>query len=1000
MTPSTKAIIIGTDYGIRRLDSNNSSPALLSELGHGKFILDWILQSFNSQNIEKQNIIFVGGYHIEKVIEKYPSLKYHFIPEWKSIGPAGVLKRMVDEITDNCFVCDDRIVFRKNSLLSIKNVDSDIVIGTIKDSDEGERNVGLLWVNKNGAAILKDFIKNVDDVKLNLADLFTKLQNSNISVSNVNLGKDCVELSDEMSLANFVLGNKAQTLERLRPIVKNAVILNQIRFAVKEWISNPLAVFSEITEAFHNTNVVVRSCSSAEDSFASSQAGHFTSVLNVEPANQEQLKNAINSVIDSYKSKITLDELGNQEIFVQPHLNEVSSCGVILTCDLDTGAPYYIVTVDNLSGKTDVVTSGVAGELETFIIYPKTPLDKLNSFQQNIVRLVDELVGLIGYDKLDLEFAVDSNGQFYLFQVRPVVEKNKKFILNKIDFDDELNQTREFIELLMQPHSRLLGKTTMFGNMPDWNPAEMIGVSPRPLALSLYQVLITDYAWAEARKQTMYRDVTSEPLMMSFAGSPYIDIRASLNSFIPSALPSELAESLVDCYIEYLREKPELHDKIEFDVAVTCLDFNFDTHSKRLTDKGFSKKDLQLFKTNLFDLTNAILCGKIAPINELGSKIKRLKELRASTINFQNNYKVLPSVISRLTKDCINYGTIPFSILARYGFIASSFLKSLVEKEIFTAEECQLFLNNVPTVASEVTQGIESLKIGKINVAEFNDKFGHLRPGTYDILSDNYSQRTEYFLSKSDSQNTTSTDCPDVEKAIKHFMTKEGQINKLLSESGFSCDSETLLEFIIKSIQGREWGKFEFSKNINQILETTSEFADLLGFTKNEFSYISIEEIIRLSTNSPSCAIKTQLKRLIGYAKKRHSLTLAVRFPHLITSPDDINLFKLKEWHPNYITHKKIIADVVNFENNPQPENIKNKIVAIQSADPGYDWIFSCQIGGLITEFGGAASHMAIRASEFGLPAAIGCGDVIFERVKNAKRIELDCANQNIRVII
>ena len=36
--------------------------------------------------------------------------------------------------------------------------------------------------------------------------------------------------------------------------------------------------------------------------------------------------------------------------------------------------------------------------------------------------------------------------------------------------------------------------------MCDWNPAEMIGIKPLPLALSLYSELITDEIWAEQRK--------------------------------------------------------------------------------------------------------------------------------------------------------------------------------------------------------------------------------------------------------------------------------------------------------------------------------------------------------------------------------------------------------------------------------------------------------------------------------------------------------------------
>ena len=66
----------------------------------------------------------------------------------------------------------------------------------------------------------------------------------------------------------------------------------------------------------------------------------------------------------------------------------------------------------------------------------------------------------------------------------------------------------------------------------------------------------------------------------------------------------------------------------------------------------------------------------------------------------------------------------------------------------------------------------------------------------------------------------------------------------------------------------------------------------------------------------------------------------------------------------------------------------------IESADPGYDWIFSHEIKGLITKFGGINSHMAIRCAEFNLPAAIGCGDKLFNQIKNQKNILLDCSEK------
>jgi len=62
----------------------------------------------------------------------------------------------------------------------------------------------------------------------------------------------------------------------------------------------------------------------------------------------------------------------------------------------------------------------------------------------------------------------------------------------------------------------------------------------------------------------------------------------------------------------------------------------------------------------------------------------------------------------------------------------------------------------------------------------------------------------------------------------------------------------------------------------------------------------------------------------------------------------------------------------------------------IENADPGFDWIFSHNIAGLVTQYGGVNSHMAIRCAELGIPAAIGVGDKIYENLHEG-RLMLDC---------
>ena len=52
--------------------------------------------------------------------------------------------------------------------------------------------------------------------------------------------------------------------------------------------------------------------------------------------------------------------------------------------------------------------------------------------------------------------------------------------------------------------------------MTDWNPAEIIGTNPKPLALSLYKYLITDKNWSLARKKMGYKFENSPNMSLYF----------------------------------------------------------------------------------------------------------------------------------------------------------------------------------------------------------------------------------------------------------------------------------------------------------------------------------------------------------------------------------------------------------------------------------------------------------------------------------------------------
>ena len=92
--------------------------------------------------------------------------------------------------------------------------------------------------------------------------------------------------------------------------------------------------------------------------------------------------------------------------------------------------------------------------------------------------------------------------------------------------------------------------------MTDWNPAEIIGIKPNQLSYSLYSELITDYVWSKSRASFNYCDLGRHLLMFNFLGTPFIDLRADFNSFIPNNLAENLKNKLVNYYLRQYK-KPD-----------------------------------------------------------------------------------------------------------------------------------------------------------------------------------------------------------------------------------------------------------------------------------------------------------------------------------------------------------------------------------------------------------------------------------------------------------
>lgn len=347
-----------------------------------------------------------------------------------------------------------------------------------------------------------------------------------------------------------------------------------------------------------NNQLAIRSSSAREDTSEYSNAGKFESFLNV-PPEYNAIKDAIKQVYQSYHTE------EDEEILIQPMLKGIKKSGVVFTSDIDTFADYYIVNFYEGDNST-AVTAGNSNSLKTYVQYKYVERRSKDQDMDNLITVCHQIEEFLNNDALDIEFAIDNEGNVFIFQVRPIARGCKE-TYQKVDLKPVLNRIYKKVKKLSVQHPFLLGHKTCFGVMPDWNPAEILGVRPKKLAISLYKELVTDNVWAHQRSDYGYRDLTMHPLMISFCGVPYIDTRITFNSFIPKDLNDKISGKLVDYYLNKLSRYPRYHDKIEFEIVFSCYYLGLHDKLKELLAYGFNENEITRIEFSLLKLTNNII---------------------------------------------------------------------------------------------------------------------------------------------------------------------------------------------------------------------------------------------------------------------------------------------------------------------------------------------------------------------------------------------------------
>lgn len=969
-------------------------------------LIDKQLEAFNEKTL---NVVYVAGY-CAPISEKY-SKKVLFITneKWHSTGSLFSLSlalkklREINEKVLDTYVIYSDVFFDKTALhrLDQENNNS-LAVGTVNaqfgyDHFSNEllslhnKNLAFSGILKISAPLLQYVKATCDrliDVELTstVGHLVSVIMSENNSVVTLqDIDEHWAHIEKTVSVNRFIFKSKSQNLISLSKKLQRSVIPNLHSIKLHEFLAAEDIVLDKILLIFEGTaKLVIRSSAQSEDNINNSNAGAFLSILDVK-LERSIILDAIKRVFASYKV-VNLED----EVLVQTQVDHVAFSGVMFTRSLETLAPYYEINL-SMSSDTAAITSGATNDFEHHII-SREEYETSKKFMPGwINRLVDaaiEIERACGYSALDIEFAVDQHGIIHTLQVRPLVSSSPFRAVTKDKYNkcivanlgNRIFNSNNFADCI-------LGDAPVWSNMSDWNPAEIIGTRPNPLALSLYKFLITDSVWAQQRYEVGYRDLRNIPLIHDFYGHPYVDVRASLSSFIPADVDKGSAVALVQFALDKLKNNPHLHDRVEFDFFPTSTTLTSDSELLALCNEGIlGLSELGPYISSLREVTKNII-EKI-PIN-----LNKTRQLE-NPIRFSGDTTAFSCWLSKALADCIEFGTLPFAHAARAGFVAVSFLKSMAKKGLVQENTIFDILESFDGLGNFMQGAAVRCNNGTISQDEFIEIFGHLRPGTYDITVPAYSEDPDTYLYPI----LKSSNLINENKVRCEYLFDE-KVDNYIKQTELFDDFEDLRDFCEIAINARELSKFRFSKQVSVILDGIRDFGSMLGLAVEDLQYTHLEDFLELSLNNNDLIAFT--KRLRSRIEKRRfdqNNNMELKLPSVIRNALDLKYFKEMDFSPSFITNKIGEGEILKIAKDLQLSGVdlKQKIVVVENADPGYDFLFSREIAGFITCFGGPNSHMAIRSAELGLPAVIGVGRNIFNKLLDGQLIRLNCLNKKI----
>ena len=177
-------------------------------------------------------------------------------------------------------------------------------------------------------------------------------------------------------------------------------------------------------------------------------------------------------------------------------------------------------------------------------------------------------------------------------------------------------------------------------------------------------------------------------------------------------------------------------------------------------------------------------------------------------------------------------------------------------------------------------------------------RYGHLRPGTYDILSPRYDEAPDLYFDWS----ATASAGARRTRASPFPSSSCGEIERLLKEHQLEHDVLGFIEFIKAGIEGREYAKFVFTRSLSDALSLIRRLGEEHGLAAEDCAFLDFAPCASLYHESGR--VGARLRESVSEGRRALSAHPQPRAAAADQRRRRVFAFHLPPTQPNFITQK------------------------------------------------------------------------------------------------